>query len=293
MKRRAETQKTSVHEDQRVFKGQYERTKYRDRPGTCTKVKNRREQFVWNLYARFYDSIYHLIPYRKLLWDTYQALDFKPGMKILDAGCGTGNFEKFISEKNPPPIQIEATDFSPVMLARAQKKCKHLGYVNFKLADLNKELDYPAGTFDRILSINVLYALEDCCFTIQGFLRILKPEGKIVLTSSKPDFRFSPIIQDHFKRIKNIWGISRRVATLLKTFVVVSTTGLGSGLLNIYVINRRERRGIYRSLSKEEFASIFERDSQNIVQNLTIDSSFADQNLVAIATKVTSGMVQK
>ncbi len=251
------------------------------------------QTLFWNLYSRCYDCTYGLMPYRKLLWDSYEALELGAGMQMLDAGCGTGNFELFISEKNPPPVEIEAIDFSPAMLSRAKKKCQHLDNLNFEQIDLNKELKYPDKTFDRILSINVLYALEDSYFTLQEFLRVLKPGGKMVITSSKQDFRFFPILRDHFNRIGNIWGFSRKSMTLLKTFGMLSTTGMGSGLLNILVINRRERNGVYRSLSEEELIYAFERNGQKDVQDCAIGSAYVDQNLVAIVTKVDSDVAQR
>ena len=45
-------------------------------------------------------------------------------MRVLDAGCGTGNFEHFIAEKNHPPVRIDAVDFSPEMLARARAEVR-------------------------------------------------------------------------------------------------------------------------------------------------------------------------
>ena len=53
-----------------------------------------------------------LMPYRKLLWDAFEALELEPGMRVLDAGCGTGNLEHFISDKNHPRVTIDAVDFS-------------------------------------------------------------------------------------------------------------------------------------------------------------------------------------
>ena len=64
------------------------------------------------------------MPYRKLLWDAFEALELEPGMRVLDAGCGTGNFEHFLAEKNHPPIQIDAVDFSAEMLARAARSAR-------------------------------------------------------------------------------------------------------------------------------------------------------------------------
>jgi len=102
----------------------------------------------WDLYSRYYDAINQLMPYRKLLWDVYQALDLQPGMRVLDAGCGTGNFEAFIAEKDPPDVRIEALDFSPRMLRVARGKCDRLGAYTFEQADLNRPLPYADATFD-------------------------------------------------------------------------------------------------------------------------------------------------
>ncbi len=143
---------------------------------------------------------------------------------------------------------------------------------------------YPNSFFDRILSINVLYALKDSRFTFNEFFRVLKPKGKVIVTNSKPDFKFSPILFDHFKRIGNIWGITRKTATLLKTFAILSTTGIGSGLLNTFVINRREKKGKYYSMSKEELITIFKHDNRSYLDNLIIDDAYANQNLLAAAT---------
>lgn len=238
--------------------------------------------FFWNLYARCYDSIYHLMPYRKLLWDTLQALDLKPGMRILDAGCGTGNFELFTSEKNIPPVEVEAIDFSPVMLSRAVSKCKHLDYVDFKLADMDQKLNYPDNTFDRILCIHVLYALKQPESAVQEFQRVLKPAGKIVITNPKPNAHVTPLIQEHFARIKNVWGWSRKSLILLKSFILLPTAGLAPIVLNLFVIEKRGRKKNYHFLRKEELLALLEQEE---LQGIDIDSSYANQNWFARMNK--------
>lgn len=42
----------------------------------------------WNLYGRFYDAVYHLMPYRKLLWAYLQTLDFKNHVIFLASKLG-------------------------------------------------------------------------------------------------------------------------------------------------------------------------------------------------------------
>ena len=239
----------------------------------------------WDTYSRYYDTVYHLMPYRKLLWDSYQALDLRPGMAVLDAGCGTGNFEAFIHEKESPPVSIEAVDFSCGMLGIAQTKCSSLMNVTFRQADLNSELPFADASFDRIVSINVLYALDDWDGTMREFLRVLKPDGKLVLTSSFPEFSFGSVLADHFRRVKNIWGFSRQARTVLTTVGVLATSGLGSAVLNIFVIDRREAEGRYRSLDRDGIREFLRSHDADGVGDVQVGLTFADQNFLAVATK--------
>jgi len=45
----------------------------------------------WKRYFKVYDVLNLLIPYQELLNTICDELDIKPGEKILEAGCGTGN----------------------------------------------------------------------------------------------------------------------------------------------------------------------------------------------------------
>jgi ubiquinone/menaquinone biosynthesis C-methylase UbiE len=239
----------------------------------------------WDLYSRCYDSVYQLIPYRGLLWDTFQALELEPGMRVLDAGCGTANLELFISEKPHPSIQVNALDFSPHMLKRASRKCAHLDWVDFARADLGATLPFEDSTFDRLVSVNVLYTLEDWDFAFSEFLRVLKPEGRMVLASSAPDFDGGELFRDHIRRIRNIWGFRRRAATVLSNIGTFSTLGLVSGLMNSLVIDRREKRGQYHSPGVDELGEFFDRHRPDGLADFQIGWSMADQDFLSTLTK--------
>lgn len=239
----------------------------------------------WDLYSKYYDAVLSLMPYRKLLWDAYDALDLAPGMKVLDAGCGTGNFEAFISEKNPPSIEVEAVDFSASMLAVAREKCRLLEWVSFSPGDLNTRLPYPDNSFDRIVSINVMYALDDWDGTMREFLRVLKPHGVMILTSSAPNFRAGPLIAEHIRRIGNIWGFSRKVRSVISAVWVWSTSGAAAAILNIFVIDRREAQGRYLSLDKAAVCEFLERSVPSGLDSYDVGLALAGQNFFARATK--------
>jgi ubiquinone/menaquinone biosynthesis C-methylase UbiE len=239
----------------------------------------------WDLYSRVYDSVYHLIPYRGLLWQAYEALQLGPGMRVLDAGCVTGNFEHFISGKNPPAIQIDALDASAGMLKIARRKCRDLDYVCFSAGDLNGALPYEDGTFDRVVTINVLYALKDPDQAIEELLRVLKPDGVLVISSPLPSYSVSPMIADHFRRLRNIWGLRRRIARALDTVWTLVTGGAAQWLLNNVVINGREAAGAYRSLDRSDLESLLQRQRSRGMGAYEICLASADQNLFATAVK--------
>jgi ubiquinone/menaquinone biosynthesis C-methylase UbiE len=239
----------------------------------------------WNSYSTYYDSVYRLMPYRKMLWDAFEALELEPGLRMLDAGCGTGNLEHFIAEKNPPPIQIDAIDFSSAMLTRARAKCADLDYIRFTQVNLSERLPFDDATFDRIVSIHVLYALEDQDFTMRELLRVLKPDGILVLANPKPEFSWGPLAADHFRRIGNIWGMSRKTKAFLASVGTLATTALGAIVMNSAVIDRRERSGEYHSMDQPELEAFLDERKADGVRAYRIEQAMAEQSLMATANK--------
>lgn len=179
---------------------------------------DKKNSIMKDLYVKSYDNVYRLMPFRKLMWDIYESLDVKPGMKILDAGCGTGNFESFIFSKITFPLEIESIDNSTSMVLKAQEKCKNFAKVDFKIADLNQRLNYPDCTFDRVVSIDTLGSLENPYITIRELLRVLKPNGKLLISDSFLNDRAFPILFEHIKRIKNIRNFQRKISAFGNLF---------------------------------------------------------------------------
>lgn len=108
----------------------------------------------------------------------------KPGSKVLDVGCGPGQFSKYISGKG---FRVVGIDLSKEMLNIAKKKVPK---VRFKLMDM-RNLKFDDESFDGLL---VAYSLihipsKDVVKNLKGFYRILKPEGYILIIAQrgKPD----------------------------------------------------------------------------------------------------------
>ena len=244
-----------------------------------------RSDRFWDLYSYVYNGVYHLIPYRNLLWDAYEELDLRPGMRVLDAGCGTGNFEHFMAGKCPPPIVVDCIDGSPGMLRSARRRCRDLDYVHFSGANLNEQLPFDDATFDRVVSINVLYALDDQDHALREMLRVLKPSGRLVVSSPLPTYRVTPMIAEHFRRIRNVWGLGRRIARVAESVWVLGTNGIAQWLLNNLVIDARETEGRYRSLDEWALAGLLRRRSADGLGDFEIRLASAGQNVFATVSK--------
>lgn len=149
----------------------------------------------WDFYAFCYDGVRELRPYQEMLEEVIEALDLKPGMKVLDAGCGTGNLEELIAERYPN-VEVVAVDFSPAMLGRAKKKAVSRT-IHFRELDLNQPLPFPANYFDRVVCVNTFYNLKDHKKTLGEFKRMLRMGGILVLTTSKKGNSPSAILRAH------------------------------------------------------------------------------------------------
>ena len=102
------------------------------------------------------------------------------GSRVLDIGCGNGNFSKYISDRG---FYCEGIDLSSGMLRIARKRVPG---IKFLLKDMWK-LDYQPESFDGLL---VAYSLihihsDEVVSTLQGFNKLLEPGGIVLLITYK------------------------------------------------------------------------------------------------------------
>jgi SAM-dependent methyltransferase len=69
-------------------------------------------------------------------------------------------------------------DRSPEMLARARTKLPET--VEVRTHDLSGGLPYADGSFDRVVSLNCLYAVPDPQAALREMRRVLRPGGRFV-----------------------------------------------------------------------------------------------------------------
>ena len=100
----------------------------------------------------------------------------KPGMTVLELGCGTGSFTRELARSG---AEIVAIDVSPELLEIAKLNCS-VPNVRFQIQNAYS-LSYSEAVFDSVVGSSVLHHLE-IEEALRDVYRVLKPEGTICFT---------------------------------------------------------------------------------------------------------------
>jgi ubiquinone/menaquinone biosynthesis C-methylase UbiE len=100
-----------------------------------------------------------------------------PPARIADLGCGTGTLSVLLADQG---YAVDGVDFAPEMVARARAKAADRDAVGFVVADAG-EPPLSEGSYDVVLCRHVLWALEDQPAALQRWVRLLAPDGRLLL----------------------------------------------------------------------------------------------------------------
>jgi ubiquinone/menaquinone biosynthesis C-methylase UbiE len=117
-----------------------------------------------------------------------EILPLKPGMNILDVGCGSGKqcFSYYKHLKGQ--ASITGSDVNAAMLAQARAEAARLeAPIQFIELNFNRPFPQPANTFDFLSCCFAIYYAEDVPFTIRQMHHVLKPGGVLFTTGPMPE----------------------------------------------------------------------------------------------------------
>jgi len=249
----------------------------------------------WRDYVNEIDHIVDSTAYWQVLDQIHRAFGtLNHGAQILDAGCGNGHFAAFLRinqsyrERLAPKGTALGTcyvgvDFISTALSRAklnlawvsnqlENQDASLAQVpssmkaSFCLVDLDLPLPFHANQFNKIVCNLVLASLYDPLFTLREFLRILCPEGTLVVTCLKPH-------ADLLEIYRNFVQVNERS----------DRAEAGRQLLNNFAnISRNASEGAFRSFSRADLEILLNSCG---AAHIRIHPTFADQAYIAVAEK--------
>lgn len=142
-----------------------------------------RSRAAWNERAARWDAMLDERPDEldHELQRAMQALALKPGMRLLDAGCGTGQWAVGFATHG---ISVTAIDLAPEMVARARQNAVEAGVeheVELREGDIAR-IDAPDATYDAIHCRCALQFHPDPAAVLRELGRVLKPEGRLFVS---------------------------------------------------------------------------------------------------------------
>jgi ubiquinone/menaquinone biosynthesis C-methylase UbiE len=120
-------------------------------------------------------------------------------MDVLEVATGTGLIAVNISAY---VRHVEATDFAPKMIAKAEKKNAH-GNICFSVEDATA-LSFEDSTFDAAIISNALHIMPDPAKALSEIARVLKPNGLLIAPS-----------YSHGHISESTWNLNAKILNLI------------------------------------------------------------------------------
>jgi len=220
-----------------------------------------------------------LEPYQKLLGAFTDELGDIHGKKILDAGTGTGNLALLLEKRG---AKVVGLDFSKEGLEIFKKKLPNNQTI---FHDLTKPLPLPNESFDAIVSNNTIYTLplEIRPTAFREFFRVLKPNGKIVVSNVREGWKPFAIYLTHIRWSIKEKGIIKTIANILR--LLIPTLKI---FYYNYLIQKENRNRAYSFIKPAEQQKLLQSAGfSNISENHSV---YANQAILNSAINLDGGI---
>lgn len=140
-----------------------------------------------------------------------ERVKFKPEIKALDIGCGTGYPLLELAESLGGTCEVYGLDPWKEALARAEIKIKARGIRNAKLVvGYAEQLPFERKFFNLVVSNNGLNNVENIDQTLSEVHRVLKAKGQMVITMNLPGTMYE--FYDVFKSVLKSHNMTVEIA---------------------------------------------------------------------------------
>jgi ubiquinone/menaquinone biosynthesis C-methylase UbiE len=120
----------------------------------------------------------------------------RPGMRVLEIGCGSGGFTTYVARAVEPRGEVAALDIQPAMLEQLRRKLAKPANSDITNVGVYEhsayDLPFADSTFDVVYLITVLQEIPDRPRTLAEARRVLKPDGRLAVSEFLPDPDYVP-----------------------------------------------------------------------------------------------------
>ncbi|MFF8598259.1 class I SAM-dependent methyltransferase [Streptomyces sp. NPDC015232] len=114
----------------------------------------------------------------------YLVPELRPGLDVLDVGCGPGTISADLAERVAPG-RVTAVDAAEDVLVKARAAAAERGVdnIDFAVADVHA-LDFPDDSFDIVHAHQVLQHVGDPVRALREMRRVCRPGGVVAARDS-------------------------------------------------------------------------------------------------------------
>jgi SAM-dependent methyltransferase len=191
------------------------------------------------------------------------ALDLRPGMRVLDAGCGTGEALAWLREAVLPGGEVVGIELAAAHAAMASRQAA----ATVLQADL-LQAPFAARSFDVVWCVNTINHLREPLQGVAVLSALLRPGGRIALGQSSllPDMYFAwdarleRLVNEAVRRYyRDRYRLSERELAPVRSLVgVLRSAHLGNVTVHTQMI---ERVAPLRSADEAYLAEAIFRDT--------------------------------
>lgn len=137
----------------------------------------------------------------------FVAAGLRPGMRVLDVGCGSGAVARLAAEMVGPTGRVTTVEANPDMMevARATTENAGIGNVSFVRADLTDPDGYAeiGANYDAVVGRFILFFMPDPAEVIRRLAAAVRPGGSVAFHEPA---HTPPVAFPRSTVLDQIWG---------------------------------------------------------------------------------------